>query len=237
MKLWKVRPDEHLLRAYDIEGRHEWKLPGVRCTSCGNTWTTVGLEYPGVDLSEMETAKLYISGVVPVDQFEELRKGLVTYLRREMCLRPGTSLGPYHGKGSGVFPDLGFSHPWTMFMKESALSALKQSGLSLFGVLARLKVKGKRSIDLLELQVEPYGRLAKSSLPPEGVPTCAGCGRRGFEVPEMFAVEKESLPKDVDLFRLADAPAYILGTDRFVEVVKKLRLTGAVFEPVNVDPS
>ncbi len=52
---------------------------------------------------------------------------------------------------------------------------------------------------------------------------------------EKLCLIKERVGKD--LFRLADAPAYILATDRFVEVVKKLNLTGVVFEPVNVDPS
>ncbi len=105
------------------------------CPSCGQIWATTGLSYPDVDLSGMETVRLYVTPrCEPVDQFEKLRKGLVTYLKRDVLLMPGTTLGPYDGKTSGVFPDLAFGHPWELFIKESALSAIKQSGLHMLGV-------------------------------------------------------------------------------------------------------
>jgi len=35
----------------DIDATHTWRLPGVRCHTCGATWSDVGHDYPSVDLS------------------------------------------------------------------------------------------------------------------------------------------------------------------------------------------
>ncbi|MBN1208979.1 MAG: hypothetical protein JXB05_29245 [Myxococcaceae bacterium] len=53
------------------------------------------------------------------------------------------------------------------------------------------------------------------------------CGRLGARRPERLILEGASLPEQVDLFRLTDFETTLVGTERFVEAVRRLGLDGA----------
>jgi hypothetical protein len=59
-------------------------------------------------------------------------------------------------------------------------------------------------------------------LPAGAPPPCPKCGGRDFERPNEPILDAATLPQELDLFRLADFMTMIIGTERFVEAVRRL---------------
>ena len=49
-------------------------------------------------------------------------------------------------------------------------------------------------------------------------------------VPDPYWLDAASLPRHVDLFRLADASTLIIANERLVDAVRRLALDGVVFK-------
>jgi uncharacterized double-CXXCG motif protein len=71
------------------------------------------------------------------------------------------------------------------------------------------------------MELLPRGTFHPDCLP-ERPPPCPKCGGRGFKRPEEPILNAATLPQDLDLFRLADFMTMIIGTERFVEAVRRL---------------
>jgi uncharacterized double-CXXCG motif protein len=101
------------------------------------------------------------------------------------------------------------------------LERLQAEGLrGLKGVPTQLRFRKKNPPELLEMELLPRGTLHPACLP-ELPPPCPRCERRGLTLPEEPILEAATLPRDLDLFRLADS-MQIIGTERFVEAVRRL---------------
>lgn len=240
MRIYQVQPDDGNWSRYEIDGSHKWGLPGLQCVICGNTWTSVGLSYPSIDLSSLPNSERYFKkGAVSVEAMEELRQPLRGLIPPESLLKPGSSFGPLIGKAYGPIGDFAFCGSWTVLIRPGALRALQKADVQgLVGIPAQLKwIKRTPPVDLLELDLATHSRLASSSLPPEGIPTCSTCGYRKLKAPERIVLAQSSLPPDKDLFRGRDFTTYIFATSSFVEAVQKLRLTGLIFEEVGIAES
>ncbi len=234
-----VRRAESVGLNYRIDGEHSKFVPSVLCPTCGHRWIQPGLDYPSVAPSMLAEVEPYLQdNPIAPDRFHALSAELDRILGGRYPIKPGSMFGPLEGRLIGPAPDIAFCKSWDIFLKESAYSGLTGEGIrGLVGVPAKLRVRGKQSDPLLEIQLEAHGRLARRSLPGNAASICRVCGYDDSPLPEMWWIDARALPTGIDLFRMVDLPAKILATDRFVEVVKKLNLTGAVFEPVNVDPS
>lgn len=240
MQMYQVRPDDANWSHYEIDGSHKWGLPGLQCLACGNTWTSVGLSYPSIDLSGLPTSERYFKrGAVSVEAMEELRRPLRELIPPDSLLKPGSSFGPLIGKAYGPIGDFAFCGSWTVLTRPGALQALQKANIrGLVGVPAQLRwVKRTPPVDLLELDLAAHDRLAPSSLPPEDVSSCSTCGYQKLKSPERIVLAHSSLPPNKDLFRGYDFTTHIFATDRFVETVHKLGLTGLIFEEVGITES
>lgn len=238
-QLFEVRRSDLTESDYRVNGEHPIRIPAILCAVCRQRWIQVGLNYPTVNPSRLPDLESYFKErPMSGERFKALSNDLNRILGKQHPVKPGSTFGPMVGKIVGSPTDIAFCRSWELLLKEATYIALKDKGIKgLIGSPAQLRSRRKDAEPLMEIQLEAHGRLAKRSLPARGAPPCPSCGYQDIELPEMFWLEERSLPKDLDLFRLLDLPGYIVATERFVNVVQSLNLTGAVFEPLNVDPS
>jgi uncharacterized double-CXXCG motif protein len=145
-------------------------------------------------------------------------------------LPPGTSFGPLEGRASGKFGPFTSQGNITWVARRDALEHLQADGVrGLLGCRTELRFRQKDPPELLELQIEPHGRLHPDCLPPDASPPCATCGRLGLTRPDEPILDAASLPTDLDLFRMGDFSTMVIGTERFMKAVRRLERPGIVF--------
>lgn len=213
----------------------KWSLPGVKCPVCQDTWTTVGVAYPSVDLSRLPSEGQYRRGwPVPLEELEDWRRPLLELIPEGSVIPPGTELGQLVGTAQGMFADFVWVNPWTLLARPEALEELRKTDVRLpKSVPALLDFKKANVRTLVELELEPRGVLARSSFT-EALIECEGCGRIQAKMPERIVVEEALVPSGVDIFRDLIMTTLILATERFVAAVKELKLTGLEFQEVEV---
>jgi uncharacterized double-CXXCG motif protein len=204
---------------------HKWGLPGTHCPLCHHSGAGVGDAYPSVDLSHLPTQekKKYLPRFEEdYAEFERLREQVRPLVPPGVHLWPGTQFGPMDGSAQGEFGPLSLIHSWELLMRREPLERLQAEGLrGLKWVPTQLRFRKKNPPELLEMELLPRGTLHPACLP-ERPPPCPKCEIDGFTVPEELILDEATLPRDLDLFRLADATTQIIGTERFVEAVKRL---------------
>jgi uncharacterized double-CXXCG motif protein len=209
----------------EYRARHTWYLPGTTCPTCGATWGGIAEAWPCVDLSDLDEQEKFSEARLEEDrtEFERLREKVRPLVPTGAPLRPGTAFGPLTGKARGRFAELVFQDPWLLLLRQEAMEKLHAEGLrGLEGRLADLHFKQKEPPRLVELQLPPKGRMHRDCLLAEFPEPCARCGRWGVKVPEEPILDAATLPEAMDVFRLADFPTVIIGSERFVETVRRL---------------
>jgi uncharacterized double-CXXCG motif protein len=112
-----------------------------------------------------------------------------------------------------------------LLIQREALEQLQARGLrGLMACRTALRFQQKSVPDLWEFQIESHGQLHLDCIPPEHRTPCARCGRWGFTLPEHLLLEGASLPEQLDLFRLTNAPVVIVASERLVEAIRHLGL-------------
>jgi uncharacterized double-CXXCG motif protein len=227
---------------YTIEGKRQWRLPGVNCANCG-AWGMGALSYPSLKLPKSCSATRYELKLRPVpntpvspDVLEELRAPLKKQLPPDAILPPATGFGRFTGKARGRLPDFAWSNGWTLFIRAQQLHALQREGVrGLEGFPIDIKQGSRQLTDLLELEGLPVAALARESLPKDGAPPCAICGRRAITGPKRIIIEGSSILADRDLFRGLEMVTWFFATERFVSAVERLRLRGLLIKEVEVN--
>ncbi len=204
---------------------HKWNLPGVHCPVCDVTGATTGEAYPSVDLSHLQAQERQkYSPRVEEDyaEFERLREQVRPLVPSGARLRAGAQFGPLDGAAWGKFGPLVLAHPWELLMRPEALERLQAEGLrGLKGCRTEFRFRKKPPPVLLEMELLLRGKLHSDCLP-ERPPPCPKCERDYFKRPEEPILDGATLPEDLDLFRLAGFMTMIIGTERFVEAVRRL---------------
>jgi uncharacterized double-CXXCG motif protein len=210
---------------------HELGLPGVRCHTCGATWSDVGHYYPSIDLSHLAERKEFVKArPEPFAEFARLRELVRPLAPPNAELPPGTGFGPVTGSASGRFGPLAWVGELKLLVRRDALEHLQAEGVrGLLPCTTALRFRRKDAPELLELQIEPRGRLHPDCIPPEVPPPCPTCGRHGFSRPDEPILDAASLPADLDLFRVGNYASMVIGTERFMEAVRRLELDGITF--------
>jgi uncharacterized double-CXXCG motif protein len=205
---------------------HSWGLPGVHCPQCDAIWSTGGDAFPSVDLSQHPEKDKYVSRLEKdYAEFERLREQVRPLVPADVPLWPGTKFGPLEGTAQGEFGPLLLPNPWTLLMRREVLEQLQAAGVrGLKGCRTELRFRRKNPPQLLELELLPRGRLHPDSLPPDRPTPCTKCGRMGWSLPEEPMLEAASLPEELDVFRVGDFGTVLVGTERFVEAVRRLGL-------------
>ncbi|NTX07568.1 double-CXXCG motif protein [Myxococcus sp. CA040A] len=215
----------------ELDGSHKWRLPGVRCHSCGATWGTVGHDYPSVDLSGLpEHDEFKRPRPEPFAEFARLRELVRPLVPPDVSLPPGTTFGPLVGRASGSFGAIDWLGRICLLMRREALERLHAEGLrGLLGCRTELRFRQKAPPELLELQVAPRGRLHPDCMPPGHPPPCPTCDRFSLRWPDEPILDAATLPTDLDLFRLGNFATMVIGTERFKDAVLRLELDGLTF--------
>jgi uncharacterized double-CXXCG motif protein len=203
----------------------KWYLPGVHCPVCNTTWAGTGNEYPSVNLSQLpsQEQKKYSARLErDYAEFERLREQVRPLVPPGVQLWPGSSFGPLNGSAQGEFGPLLLAVSWTLLMRPEPLERLQAEGLrGLKGCRTELRFRQKNPPQLLEMELLPRGALHSECLP-ERPPPCPKCERDGFKMPDEPILDMATLPQELDLFRLAGFLTMIIGTERFVEAVRRL---------------
>jgi len=220
----------------DFDAANKWGLPGVECTDCGATWSASGAQYPGVDLSPLQDlTKFKDPWPVSVSELARLQELVRPLVPPNSELPPGTLFGPLVGWAKGKFAPFVWQSDSLLMVRRDALEQLHAAGVrGLFGCRTELRFRQKDPPELLEFQIEPRGRLHPDCLPPDLPPPCATCGRLGFRLPEQPILHGASLPTDLDLFRVGNFATVIIGTERFMDAVRRLELEGITFRELPV---
>ncbi|GEL69855.1 double-CXXCG motif protein [Myxococcus virescens] len=217
-----------------FDATHKWRLPGVKCDACGVTWGGAGHQYPGVDLSHVpERSRFVRPWPVLVSELAQLRELVRPWVPPGVPLPPGTHLGPLEGTASGRFGPLTSQGDILWVVRRDALERLQAEGIrGLLGCKTELRFRQKEPPELLELQIEPRGRLHAGCLPSDLAPPCDACGRVALRLPDAPLLDAASLPIDRDVFRVGDYATVIVCTERFMETVRKLGLEGMAFREI-----
>jgi uncharacterized double-CXXCG motif protein len=217
----------------NIEANYMWTMPGVHCPICQQTWATLGVAYPLVDLSSTSIRnQLEKPGVVEIEVYEELKKVIKQIVPDGLPIPPGTEFGPVVGKITGPFGDFVWRQIWDPMMKVGPYANLNSTGLSIpmaiYPMLQHM-VQGQ----LFQLQIEPYGQLSSLSFIDRDVTPCPRCKRESRKL-EKVIVERDSVPDRLDMFRLRNYPTKILVSQRLRDSVEQFGLTNIKFEKVEM---
>ncbi|QQR46778.1 double-CXXCG motif protein [Myxococcus xanthus] len=214
-----------------INASHRWRLPGLlRCPTCNATWNGMGHHFPGVDLSQLsEHREFEKARPEPFPNFARLRDLVRPLAPPHAELPPGTGFGPLEGTAFGKLP----AFAWIvelLLVHRKELDRLRAEGVKgLQGYPTALRFRQKNPPELLELQVDPHGALHPACLPIDEPPPCPTCGRQGFGRPDEPILDAASLPPELDLFRVGNFATMVIGTERFVDAVRRLELDGLTF--------
>lgn len=166
----------------------------------------------------------------PFPEFARLRELVRPLAPPDAALPPGTRFGPLVGPASGKFGPAAWQGSSLLLLRRDALERLQAEGVrGLLGCRTELRFRQKDPPELLELQIEPHGRLHPDCIPPEVPPPCATCGWVYFRLPDEPLLDAASLPPELDLFRVGNYATVIVGTEQFMEAVRRLELDGITF--------
>jgi uncharacterized double-CXXCG motif protein len=228
-RFFSMREDKAVTASYNAT--HKWRLPGVRCHTCGATWASPAHHYPAVDLSQMpERREFEKARPEPFPEFARLRELVRPLAPPNAALPPGTNFGPLVGPASGEFGPFTSQGDILWLVRSDALDRLHAEGVrGLLGCRTELRFRQRNPPELRELQIEPHGRLHPDCIPPDVPPPCPTCGRHGFRWPDEPILDAASLPPEQDLFRVGNFATMVIGTERFMEAVRRLELDGITF--------
>jgi uncharacterized double-CXXCG motif protein len=210
---------------------HQWGLPGVHCPACGVTWGDAGHDYPAVDLSHLQERRAFETArPEPFHEFVRLRELVRPLAPPNSKLPPGTHFGPLVGTAQGNFGPFAWLGSSRLLMRREVVDRLQAEGVrGLLGARTALRFRKKDPPELLEPQMEPRGELHPDCFLPDVPSPCTTCGRLGLRRPEAPILDAASLPTDLDLFRVGNFATMIIGTDRFMDAVRRLELDGITF--------
>ncbi len=221
--------EAHWSGTYRAERR--WSLPGLEdCPGCRATWAGV-LVYPAVDLSELAGAsELEDARPEPFNEYTRLREWVRPYCPPDVPLEPGTAFGPLVGSARGRWGPLTLDME-TLLVREDVLQVLAEMEL---GGIVPVWPRFRRppSPRVAELALRPRGRLHPDCLPPERPDPCSICGRREWTLPPHRWLDPASLPEDLDVFRLEDAPTLVIVSERFADVLGRLEPSDVSLSPI-----
>jgi uncharacterized double-CXXCG motif protein len=156
-------------------------------------------------------------------EFERLRQQVRPLVPPGVPLWPGTKFGPLVGTARGEFGPLFMYFSSILLMRRETLERLQAEGVQgLKGCRTEVGFRKKNPPELLELELLPRAHVHPDCLPVDRPPLCQKCGRLSWRRPDELILSAESLPLDLDVFRLEDFLTAIIASERFVDAVRRL---------------
>ena len=230
--MYLTKPNDLIDPGYYIDGTHKWGLPGVTCPSCRRAWGTVGITYPSVDLSHVQSEMIYREPRnVPLGEFHRMQESVQAILGKHYYLPPGTELGYFEGKIKGQPQDFVWLNSWTLLVMKKTWEMLSSSQLN----LPQTTASHLRSLDRLSLEIlEPELALSGDILLPKGnkeKDQCAICGYKFLKLPNKIVLVKKTLTAEDDIFR-SNFPTQIIATEKFKAVCEDLKIQDVTFQKI-----
>lgn len=233
MNVFEVLPDDDNWARSDIRGNHLWTLPGIDCPICG-CWGSTSPSYPTVETPELKQSSRKTSWPVSLENYKRLAQSIAQRLSPTQIVDPGNEFGPFIGKAIGIVPDFSWKHSWVLFIKAERLPGLIEAGFKSPASLAPDLLFQKESANLLEFEIHPLASWDVSRLKKSFQCELCGLFRDGLPENKLPTVLRSSIPDHVDLFRVKQAPAIILCTESFKEMVTRLKLTNITFSKMKI---
>ncbi|MGA2866359.1 MAG: double-CXXCG motif protein [Verrucomicrobiota bacterium] len=238
MKWFTMMQDEEYAQRYTFNVMHEWSMPGVKCDACGETGVLFDAVYPRILLPPGIDPKPYKTlWPVSPERIAELAAPILPLIPAGLPFGAGSEFGALTGQCGPRKGDFTWTNYNVPLVSKGALERLKGLGITATPTVDTevvIKSKRPRSFDYLELDIEPRARIAPEFLQPQ----CPKCGRLELvEIPwdaEPAPVLRTSIPEGLDLIRVWEDPGWNLASERFVDAVKTLGLTGNTFEEVRL---
>ncbi len=225
-KFYRLRAPRPSRYTGDLDARHKWGgLPGLHCAECGATWAGSATAYPSLDLSALpERGDYEKPRPEPFEEFVRLRERVRRLVPPGGQLLPGAEFGPLVGTATGTFSPLFLPFVRTKLVSREALEQLQAAGVrGLRAFPTELRFRQKNHPELLELEILAHGKL-HADCTPQRPPPCPRCGWDDFIFPDEPLLDAASLPTHTDLFRLSDFETVLIGTERLVEALRRLKL-------------
>ncbi len=131
-----------------------------------------------------------------------------------------------------------FAIPWmeaNLLVAEHALRELRNASVSIgCSVAVESTPTVKLTGNYYEIQVDEFASIVSENN--EIGSRCPGCGfLLAAEKPRKFVLQTNTIPRDTDLFRLAEFPFVLIASERFCDFLTSRGYKGISFEPVKLD--
>ena len=227
MKFFSIRPSNKNEFGY-VTVNNKWGLPGVECNDCKETWANTGINYPTINLEELDERHLFEKPkVVDVLTYRKLVGIIKTHFPQLEMLTPGTRFGNLVGKLDGKpFNNFVPSFPTDILIEEILLKSLSETKLNLPNWVQVNLVNKNNTRKIYEFELLPKGKLLNPIITNQ---VCKTCEHESVIKPNSLIVDKESVPRNLDIFRLSNFSTIMVASERFVEKIKELKIESVEF--------
>jgi uncharacterized double-CXXCG motif protein len=218
---------------YDIRISRHWGLPGVSCQHCGNIWYSNGESYPGVKINFISELKMFSAiGPFPLGKLNLLRDSIKSHFPQTALLRPGCQFGELKGYAKGNPTEVFWGKIATLLVTKNVVDKLDSLSLHLPEVFQTMVMIRNKKEYFYEYQFELKARLSDKYKKESISEHCEVCGYSNLSLANEISIKQSSIPTDVDLFKVVEAPTVILCTEKFYNAVNPLGLDNLAFVPV-----
>ena len=222
-RLYRLQPDASRPSPI-INAAYRLGLPGLTCSTCGDTWSAIGVHYPSTRIRSPRLRKqLATPRALPTEEWLPLQ----ALLRREVgniFLPPGTDFGPLVGYANALSGHFAWLNPWTLLARSTVAARLRTLGVA--SVPHRVRVR-RPSPPYRELVLPPLARLRK-----DPAITCHVC-RRATPSLSLLSAANIVLPRGVHLARIRQWRTVVVASAAFARYVEVNHWSGLVFSPMS----
>lgn len=204
----------------------------VACKDCSSFLQT-GYCYPAADLSPLADQLPRDTKRFPLEAIRDLQEKVRAHLPYDVPIPPRTNFGPY--TISFVESRLeDFIAKGGLMVTAEVLKAIRKGGLQLGPTVpVSIDPKVKATTSYFQIQVDEFAN-AQADDPRVGA-CCPGCGFMLPVSPKKIVLRVETIPRNTDLFRVAEFPFVVVASERFRDFVIGGGYTGISFQPLKTD--
>jgi len=219
-----IHPDDawERLNPCEINARHIFSLPGIRCPKCRVTWATTGVAYPTVspDVVKHQCAGIPTGRPMSPEQFYAVAHGISQVIGDQYPIYPGTDFGALQGKRKGVISDFVWLNPWTPLIHKSAFDQVVKKGLQFKTATALLDAPIG---DVLEIEAIPSVALHPKCLAIAKSEVCSTCGRKAYQMPDQIVLDGGTIPQDQIIMRIREFPTLLVVSNITGQVLTEMK--------------
>jgi uncharacterized double-CXXCG motif protein len=236
MRWFGIWQEEDSAQNYTFNVSHKWTIPAVRCDACGWTGRVSKAVYPRVNLPRTLKPKPYLN-VFPEkpERIGELMAPILPLIPPGLPFGAGAEFGRLTGHCSRRKGDFTWTNYGVPLISRSALERVFNYGVKSIKTVKTDVFEGKnKAIDYLELDIEPRAHVDPSVLAPNALERCPTCGvlkLNSFPIDpkedeKPLVILRDSIPQECDLVSVWECADAILASERLIEAIKSLCLTG-----------